>query len=167
MLQNHLRCAIITVAHLFILCKRGCNMFNQYLDLAEYFSSVKLIVGSILIFVLLFAINVCIIAGISHIYKPLPSDKKKYVIVCSSITFALNIIFFILSLYDKASVVLVLILIAAFIYLEYWILAKFSENHSTLAKAVIIQTAINSAVYFIGSFYLSGFYILLFCMCGI
>ena len=142
-------------------------MFNQYVDLPEYLSSAKLIIGSVLIFVFLFAVNVCIIAGISHIYKLLPSHKKKYLFVCSSITMPLNIIFFILSLYDKASVVLVLILIAAFIYLEYWILAKFSENHSILAKAVIIQTAINSAVYFIGSFYLSGFYILLFCMYGI
>ena len=109
-------------------------MFNQYLDLAEYFSSVKLIVGSILIFVFLFAINVCIIAGISHIYKPLPSDKKKYVIVCSSITFALSIIFFILSLYNKASFVLLLFSIAAFAFLEYKILVKFAKKIQHLQR---------------------------------
>jgi hypothetical protein len=142
-------------------------MFSRFVDLAEYLSSTKLIVGSVLIFVFLFAVNVCVIAGISHIYKPLPFHKKRYLVVCSSITFALNIIFFILSLYDKASIVLVLILIVTFIYLQCRILAKFPENNSALTKVVIIQTAINSVLYFMGAYCLSGFYILFFCMYGI
>ena len=142
-------------------------MFNQYVDLIEYLSSTKLIVGSVLIFALLLAINVCIIVGLWHIYKPLPSHKKKYLVVCSSFTFVLNVIYFILSLYDKASMGLVLILIAVFIYLERLILEKFSEKNPAVAKFIIIQTAINSVLYFIGSYRLSGFYILLFCMNGI
>ena len=142
-------------------------MFSMFVDLSDYLSSTKLIVGSVLIFVFLFALNVGVIAGISDIYKVSPFYKKRYLVICSSITFVLNIIFFILSLYDKASIVLVLILIATFIYLQCRIFAKFSESNSALTKVVIIQTAINSVVYFMGSYFLSGLYILFFCMNGI
>ncbi len=142
-------------------------MFNSFVDVEEYLSSAKLMVGSAFIFLTLFAINIGVIVGISHIYKPLPTYEKKYLFLCSCITMPLNILFFVLSLYEKTSIVIVLILIVAFIYLIYWILSKFSENNSALAKAIILQTAINSAIYFIGSYMLSGFYILLFCMNGI
>ncbi len=142
-------------------------MFNSFVDLEGYLSSVKLIVGSAFIFLILLAINVCIITGLSHIVKPRPSHKKNYLVMCSVITMLLNIIFFILSLYDKASVALVLILIAVFAYLEYWLLSRFSDNNPLLARVVIVQTATNSALYFIGSYLLSSFYILLFCVNGI
>ena len=72
-------------------------MFSMFVDLSEYLSSTKLIVGSVLIFVFLFALNVGVIAGISDIYKVSPFYKKRYLVICSSITFVLNIIFLVLS----------------------------------------------------------------------
>ncbi len=141
-------------------------MFNWCVDLAEYLSSAKLIIGSILIFVFIFALSACVIVGLAYIYNPLPSHKKKFLFAGLVFTFVLDIIFFVLSLYDKVLIVPILILIAVFVLLEYLMLMKLAEKKSVLANALIEQALINSVLYFIGSYYLTSFYILLFCMNG-
>lgn len=142
-------------------------MFNNYVESLQDQLSAKLIVGNLIIFVMIFVLSVVFIHYLTYKYIPLPSKPKQYLLICSVFTFAMDVCFFSLTLFERFSVYSTLLLAVAFCFVEWISLTKHAEDSTRLLKGIVLQNLIAGVIYLIASCFLPGLYIMLFCMNGI